>query len=128
MSPQHKEPWRMIATVSLGLILGVGAFTWMTYLSPQPERQPSIDSHSDQRVAKLEQAVMALTQAVQSSQTKTTRPEPTRVTAPANSEVSHSGLAQVIREEVRQAMVQESPEAQRAREEAIAEAKILNSP
>jgi hypothetical protein len=71
---------------------------------------------------------MALTQAVQSSQTKTTRPEPTRVTAPANSEVSRSDLAQVIREEVRQAMVQESPEALRAKEEALAEAKILNSP
>jgi hypothetical protein len=128
MSPRHQEPWRMIATVSLGLILGVGAFTWMTYLSPQPERQPSIDSHSDQRVAKLEQAVMALTQAVQVKHTHEARPEPPRVTEPANAESSRQDLTQVIREEVRQAMAKESPEAQRAREEAMAEAKIRNSP
>ncbi len=70
----------------------------------------------------------ALTQAMQNSQTKTTRPEPAQVTAPANSEVSRQDLAQIIREEVRNAVAQESPEAQRAKEEAIAEAKILNTP
>jgi hypothetical protein len=50
------------------------------------------------------------------------------VTASANGAVSRQDLAQIIREEVRNAVAQESPEAQRAREEAIAEAQILNSP
>ncbi len=47
---------------------------------------------------------------------------------PANPEVSRQALAQLIRDEVRQAVAEASPEAQRAREEAIAEAQILNSP
>jgi hypothetical protein len=128
MTEQKKGLWQTIATVSIGLILGVGGFTWMTQLPPVPEQQAQTDSQDDQRLVKLEQAVMALTQAVQSSQTKAARPEPTKVTAPANSEGSRSDLAQVIREEVRQAMAKESPEAQRAREEAIAEAQVLNSP
>ena len=46
---------------------------------------------------------------------------------PANDEASRQALAQLIREEVRQAVADTSPEAQRAREEAIAEAEILNS-
>ena len=38
----------------------------------------------DQRLVKLEQAVTALTQALQVKQTKNARPEPTRVAVPAN--------------------------------------------
>jgi len=100
----------------------------MTQLPPLPEQRVQTNSHDDQRLAKLEQAVTTLTQALQVRQSRDVQPEPTRVTVPANSEVSRSDLAQVIREEVRQAMVKESPEAQRAKEEAIAEAQILNSP
>jgi hypothetical protein len=77
---------------------------------------------------KLEQAVQALTQAVQSNPTPAARPEPTQGTAPASTAASRQDLAQVIREEVRRAVAEASPEAQRAREEAIAEAQILNSP
>jgi len=128
MTEQKKGLWQTIAMVSIGLILGVGVFSWMTQLPPLPEQQAHTDPQNDQRLVKLEQAVMALTQAVQSNQAKAAQPEPTKVTAPANSDVSRSDLAQVIREEVRQAMAKESPEAQRAKEEAIAEAKILNSP
>ena len=128
MAAQNKGRWQTIVTVSVGLLLGVGVFTWITYLPPISEQAASPDSHDDQRLVKLEQAVMALTQAVQSNQTKAARPEPTQVTAPASSAVSRQELAQVIREEVRNAVAQESPEAQRAKAEAIAEAKILNTP
>jgi sRNA-binding carbon storage regulator CsrA len=128
MAAQNKGRWQTIVTVSMGLLLGVGVFTWITHLPPTSEQPASTDSHYDQRLIKLEQAVMALTQAVQSNQTKAARPEPTQVTAPASSAVSRQELAQVIREEVRNAVAQESPEAQRAKEEAIAEAKVLNSP
>ena len=128
MTQQYKNIRQSMITVSIGLLLGIGVFTWMTQSPPVPEQHVQTDSQGDQRLAKLEQAVLALTQAVQSNQTKAARPEPTKVTAPTNSDVSRSELAQVIREEVRQAMVKESPEAQRAKEEAIANAKILNSP
>jgi len=128
MTEQKKGLLRTIATVSIGLILGVGVFAWMTQLPPLPEQQTHTDSRRDQRLVKLEQAVATLTQAVQSSQTENARPEPTQVAVPASNEVSRQDLAQIIREEVRHAVAQESPEAQRAKEEAIAEAKILNSP
>ncbi len=128
MTAQKKGLWRMIATASISLLLGVGVFAWMTQLPPLPEQQAQTDSQNNQRLVQLEQAVATLTQAVQSSQTKNARPEPMRVTAPANSDASRSDLAQVIREEVRNAVAKESPEVQRAKEEAIAEAKILNSP
>lgn len=119
----------MIVTVSIGLIIGVGSFAWMTHLSPPlPEQQTQTDSHADQRLAKLEQAVLALTQAVQTKQTHEVRPEAKQVIASTAPEVSRQDLAQIIRDEVRNAVAQESPEAQRAKEEAIAETKILNSP
>lgn len=128
MSPKYKNLLQTIVPVSMGLLLGVGAFTWMVQQQPVQEPQVQTNSPDDQRLAKLEQAVIALTQAVQTNQTKAMRPEPTKATAPTNSEVSRQDLAQIIREEVRNAVVQEGPEAQRAKEEAIAEAKILNSP
>ena len=128
MTQQYKRIWQAIMTVSLGLIVGVGVFTWMTQLPPAPEQAVQVDSHNDQRLVKLEQAVMALTQVVHSNQMRAARPEPTKVIAPANSEVSRQDLAQIIRDEVRHAVADASPEAQRAKEEAIAEAQILNSP
>jgi type IV secretory pathway VirB10-like protein len=128
MTAQYKQIWQTIIPVSLGLILGVGAFTWMTQQSSVPQTQAQTDSHDDRRLAKLEHAVMVLTQAVQNNQAKAARPELAKVPTPANSDVSRSELAQVIREEVRRAMANNSPEAQRAKEEAIAEAQILNSP
>jgi hypothetical protein len=128
MTTQNTELRRMIVTLSIGVILGLGGFAWMTHLPLTSAQPASTDSKDDQRLVKLEQAVLALTQAMQSSQTKTTHPEPTRVTAPANSEVSRQDLAQLIREEIRNAVAKENPEAQRAKEEAIANAKILNTP
>jgi hypothetical protein len=100
----------------------------MTQLPPLPEPQANIESQHDQRLVQLEQAVTALTQALQVKQTNQASPEPTRVAGPANDEGSRQALAQLIRDEVRQAVADASPEAQRAREEAIAEVEILNSP
>jgi hypothetical protein len=115
-------------TLSMGLLVGVGATVWMTPLSPLPETQAHADAQHDQRLAQLEHAVTALTQALQVSQTKNASSEPTRVAVQANDEGSRQALARIIREEVRQAVAEASPEAQRAREEAIAEAQVLNSP
>jgi hypothetical protein len=117
-----------MVTLSLGILVGVGAVVWLTPPPPLPATQAYADSHHDQRLVKLEQAMTALTQALHGSQTNNACPEPTRVTVQANDEGSRQALAQLIRQEVRQAVADASPEAQRAREEAIAEAEILNSP
>ena len=94
---------------------------------PTPELQAHADSQHDQRLVKLEQAVTALTQALQGKETKDAPAEPTRVVV-ANDEESRQALAKIIREEVRLAVAEASPEAQRAREEAIAEGQVLESP
>jgi len=112
----------------MGILLGVGAMVWLTPLSPLPEIHANADSQHDQRLAQLEHAVTALTQALQVSQTKNASSEPTRVAVQVNDEESRQALARIIREEVRQAVADASPEAQRAREEAVAEAQVLNSP
>src|SRR5262245_16607447 len=128
MTGKDKGRWSMIVTLSIGILLYVGAVIWIPPLPPAPKPLVNIDSQYDQRLVKLEQAVTALTQALQAKQTQDARPEPTRVAVQANTEESRQALAQVIRQEVRQALADASPEAQRAREEAIANAKILNTP
>ena len=128
MMQRYRRIWQTIGAVSMGLLVGIGAFGWMTQLSPVPEQHVQAPPPDDQRLVKLEQAVQALTQAAQSNPTPAARPEPTQGTAPASTAASRQDLAQVIREEVRRAVAEASPEAQRAREEAIAEAQILNSP
>jgi hypothetical protein len=67
MTAQYKRLWQTILTVSLGLILGVGVFTWMSQQPQAPEPQAQTDSHDDQRFAKLEQVVMILSQLVQNN-------------------------------------------------------------
>lgn len=128
MIGQNKVLWSAIITLSIGLIF-VGAAVWMTPHPPVPELRAHADSQHDQRLVRIEQAVTALTQALQVKETKDARPEPTRVAVPANNEESRqAALAKIIREEVRLAVAEASPEAQRAREEAIAEAQVLDSP
>lgn len=126
MIGQNNVSWSAIITLTIGLI--VGAAVWMTPHPPLPELQAHADSQHDQRLVKLEQAVTALTQALQVKETRDARPEPTRVAVPANDDASRQALAQLIREEVRLAVADASPEAQRAQEEAIAEAQVLDSP
>jgi hypothetical protein len=128
MTAQDKRLWTTIVTVSLGLLVGVGAAVWMTQRSPLPDTQPNADSQQDQRLVKLEHAVAALTQALQVSQTQPASSEPTRVAVQMNDDTSRQALARIIREEVRQAVANASPEAQRTREEALAEAQVLSSP
>lgn len=128
MTEQNKKPWRTIMMVSIGLILGVSITYWITQGSQLPDALAAATFQQNQRLTQLEQAVTALTQAVQSNQTGHASPEPTHVTAPANDSVPRQELTQLIRDELRQALANQSPEAQRAREEAIATAEILNTP
>jgi hypothetical protein len=124
---QYKKIWQTMTAANSGLI-GVGIIIWMIQPTLMPKQEAYTDSQHDQRLVQLEQAVTAVTQVLQVKQTANARPEPARVAVPANDEGSRQALSQIIREEVRHAMAEASPEAQRAREEAIAEAKILSSP
>jgi len=128
MTVQNKGIGTTIVTVSVSILIGVGAAVWLTPVSSQPAIPAQADSQQDHRLMKLEQAVIALAQSLQIKQEQSTTHEVVSVAAPANDATSRQALAQVIRDEVRQAMANQSPEAQRAREEAIANAEILNTP
>lgn len=128
MTEQNKGLWRTILMVSIGLLLGVGITYWITQGSQLPDALAAATSQQNQRLTQLEQAVTALTQALHVSQMKSVSSEPANVTAPVNDGASHQDLAQLIRNELRQALANQSPEAQRAREAAIATAEILNTP
>lgn len=128
MTAQNKGLWTTIVTLSMGLFLGVGAAVWLTPPPPLPGPPAHADSQPDHRLGQLERAVTALTQALQVKQMDNAAPEPTRVTVQASDKESRQALVQLIRDEVRQAVAEASPENQRAREEALAEAQVLNSP
>jgi hypothetical protein len=128
MTAQNKGRWTTITALSIGILMGVGATVWLTPSPSLPKPLAYAESQHDHRLVKLEQAVTALTQALQVKQTQDGRPEPTCETAQASPEISRQDLAQLIRDEVRHAVAEASPENQRAREEALAEAQLLNSP
>lgn len=127
MTAQNTGLRRVIVTAGACLLVGIGAAVRMPLSPPPPDTHARTESPHYQRLDRLEQAVTAL--ALQVKQTTDWQPEPTRVAtpAPASPELSRQDLARIIRDEVRNAVAKESPEAQRAKEEALAEAKILNS-
>jgi len=115
-------------TLSVGILAGVGVTVAMFTPPSIPETHIHAASRHDNRLAKLEEAMTALTQAVHTKPTNTACPEPTRVALPGKAEESFQALARLIRDEIRQAAADISPENQRARAEALAEAKMLTSP
>lgn len=128
MTTPHKTLWTTLVALSIGILVGVGVMMVM-FTSPSiPEPHIRADSQHDNRLAKIEEAMTALTQALQTKPTNNACPEPTRVALPGNAEELFQALARLIRDEIRQAAADLSPENQRAREEAMAEAEILNSP
>lgn len=128
MTTQNIGLWRTIAALSIGLSLGVGTTAWLTQPSPSLASQVHADPQHDHQLAKLERVATALTQALHLKQTNDTSPKSTQVIMEAPDESSRQALAQLIREEVRQAVADANPEAQRARDEALVEAEILASP
>ncbi len=128
MTTQKKRVATIIVTLSIGILVGVGVTVARIPSPSLPETHAQANAQNEQQLVKIEQAVNALTQAVQTKPTNNVCPEPTRVALPANAEASFQTLAKLMRDEIRQAVADMRPEAQRAREEAIAEAKSLNSP
>ena len=94
MTGPSKRRWTTVVTLGIGILVGGGVVARVTLPPPLPEIHANADSRHDQQLVHLEQAVTALTQAVQVSQTTNTCAEPTQVTAPANTEVSRQDRAQ----------------------------------
>ncbi len=128
MTAKNKGLWTIMGTVSIGVLAYVGAMVWMPPSPPLLVTHTHTDAQYSQQLMNIEQAVTALAQELHAKRTQDTRPEPTRVAVQMNDEASRQALARMIREEVRHAVADASPEAQHAREEAITEAQVLNSP
>lgn len=82
----------------------------------------------DQQLAKLEQAVTDLTQAFEQSRTLDAHPEKTCATAQASDAMTPVSLTTIVRQELQQALAEWSPEAQQARAQEIANAKLRDTP
>src|SRR5262249_10292834 len=110
------------------LLVGIGVMAWMPPSPPLPVTHTDTGLQYRTQLVNIEKAITALTQELHAKPTPEARPEPTRVAVQVNDDASRQALGRLIRDEIRQAMAEASPEAQRAREEVIAEAQILNSP
>ncbi len=128
MTTQQKTLWTTLVTLSIGILVGVGVTMWKTPPPAPSNTHTHSDTRHDKQFVKLEHAMTALTQAVQTKPTNNACPQLTQVALPANTGESFQALAKLLRNEVRQAVTDASPQAQRAREEAVTEAAMLNSP
>jgi hypothetical protein len=113
---------------SVGIVLGAGTVAWMPQSSTIQTTTGDCELRADQQFAQLEQAVTALTHSLERSNPPGVRPEPTCATAQANNNVTQQALTKILREELRQALAQWSPESQQARAEEIANAQLRNAP
>src|SRR5215813_9569862 len=59
MTTQHKGLWTIV-TVSIGILMGIGATVWMIPLPPMPETHAQVDSRNDQQLVNIEQAITVL--------------------------------------------------------------------
>jgi hypothetical protein len=127
MTRQENGVWRAVMTLSVGLVLGLGGSSWMASCSDLQETKGRQKTGHDQQIAQLEQAVIALTHSLQRNSPQDTLPS-TCISSQTNEGVSRQAIAQIIREELRQALVDATPESQRVKAEEIAIAQALNSP
>jgi hypothetical protein len=128
MLRKKSTAWMAIATLSASLLWGCELSSWMTKFSTAQATQGREEAVLDKRLARLEQAVTALTHAVEHGSAKSAQPEMACAASQTSEGVSQQALAHIIREELRQALVNGTPESQRARAEEIAIAQALNSP
>ncbi|NOT58228.1 MAG: hypothetical protein HOP18_26795 [Deltaproteobacteria bacterium] len=128
MTQQKNGRWMTAMALGAGIVLGAGTVAWMPHASTVPMTTGNHEPRYDQQFAQLEQAVTALTQSLERSPAPDVRPEPTCAPAQSRDTMTEQALAKIVREELRHALAQWSPESQQARAEEIANAQILNSP
>jgi hypothetical protein len=127
MTKQKNGVWSAIVTLSVGVILGVGGSSWMTNPSTIQETKSHEETRHDRQLAQLEKAVTDLTHSLQSNNVKGSLSE-TCAASQSHADVLQQSVAQIVHEELRQALANGSPESQRARAEEIAIAQALTSP
>ncbi len=128
MIQRHNGRWVTVMVFSVGIALGASATAWMPPSSTTPTPTGDHETRYDQQFAQLEQAVTALTQSLERSGTPGVHPEPTCATAQSGDSVTQQALSKIMREELRQALAQWSPDSQQARAQEIATAQLRNSP
>jgi hypothetical protein len=128
MTGQKHEAWVTVVTLSVGIVLGLGTASWITQSSPLQETKGNEETQHDRRLAQLEQAVTALTHALQLNTTKDALPETSCVASRSNEAVLRQSVAQIVREELQRALPTGGPEREQAKAEGIAVAQALNSP
>lgn len=127
MTRQRNGIASAIVMLSIGVALGAGAGAWMTNFSTTQAPAGRQATPQEQRLARLEQAVTALTQPPRLDQKNNAFAETTCAASQPREDVSRQSIAQIIREELRQALANVTPEGQQARAEEIATTQALNS-
>ena len=128
MTRQVNGKWRAAIAVGVGIALGAGTLSWLTPASSPQGTHENPAPRYDQQFARLEQEVTALTHAVAQSTASGVPPQPTCVTTQTDPTTTRQALAQLIREELRQALAQWTPESQQQRAEEIANAQLRDTP
>jgi hypothetical protein len=126
MTHQYYGKW--MAVIAVGVALGAGTLSRRTPDSTPQVTHDKPEPHYDQQFARLEQEVTALTQAVERSNAPDVRPQPACATTQTDTDNARQSLAKIIREELRQALAQCTPEGQKERAEEIANAQLRDSP
>jgi ATPase subunit of ABC transporter with duplicated ATPase domains len=126
MSRPDKTHIQSLVAATIGLIVA-GGVVWIAPQAALPKAQGDFSFREEERLAKLEQAVADLTEALHERQAQNAAPA-AGVAAAENAAGSREAFARAIREEVRLAMEEESAKARQTREEAAAEAELLATP
>jgi hypothetical protein len=128
MTQQQKGRWATVVAFSINIALGVAILSWMTYASTTQAPREDAEARFDQQLTRLEHEVTALTHAPEQRSSSDVLPQPPCPAAQASEKEVRQSLSTLIREELRQALAQWTPESQQAREETILDAQLRNTP
>lgn len=128
MAQQNNGKWMTVVAFSAGIALGAGTVVWMTQSSTVQTTAGNHETRYDQQFAQLKQAVTTLAQSLERNNSPGVRPEPTCATVQSGDTVTQQSLTKIIRDELRQALAQWTPDSQQARAQEIVSAQLRNSP
>src|SRR5215467_1928495 len=128
MTQQYHGKWMTVIAVGVGTALGAGTLSWLTPAPTPIVTHENMELRYDQQFARLEQAMTALTHAVERSTSPGVRPQSTCGTTQSDTDTVRQSLAKLIREELRQALAQWTPESPQQRAEELANAQLRDTP
>jgi hypothetical protein len=128
MLKKTSQPWIVIAALSVGLLGGWEISSWITRSSTTQAAKGHEVIALEQHLVQLDQTVSALTQALEQPSSTEVHSATTCAASPSGDEGSRQFFASLIREELRQALANGTPESRQAKAEEVAIAQALNSP